>query len=164
MYLRGKCGKDVAANPLPQPLPRAARGRGVQAKREPGRGLPVTYTEFVPKAYLTRLARENRRAQTPAEAILWEALRRKNFAAIKFKRQKPIGRYIADFCAPSAKLIIELDGSVHDSTDARAYDAVRTSFLEAAGYRVLRFGNQVVLEDLASVLGVIAGVVHTSSS
>jgi very-short-patch-repair endonuclease len=108
------------------------------------------------RAYVTQLARENRQKQTPAETILWAALRRKAFDGVKFKRQKPIGRYIADFCAPSIRLIIELDGSVHDTPEAQAYDAIREEFLRAAGYTILRFPNQAILENLESTLAKIA--------
>ena len=87
---------------------------------------------------------------------MWAALRRKAFDGVKFKRQKPIGRYIADFCAPSLRLIIELDGSVHDTPDAKAYDAVREEFLRAAGYTILRFPNQAILENLEQTLEQIA--------
>ncbi len=105
----------------------------------------------MPRAYLTALARDNRQEPTPAEAMLWAALRRNPFG-IKFKRQKPIDRYIVDFCAVSARIVVELDGAVHDKPEARAYDAIRDAYLQQKGFTVLRFKNGEVLESLPSVL------------
>jgi very-short-patch-repair endonuclease len=65
---------------------------------------------------------------------------------VRFLRQKAFGRYIVDFYCASAKLVIELDGEVHDTVEAQAYDAVRTETLESRGLRVLRFWNDLVLE------------------
>jgi very-short-patch-repair endonuclease len=72
---------------------------------------------------------------------------------IHFRRQHAIGKYIVDFCAPRKKLIIELDGSQH--LEQRDYDAERTQFLEAQGYRVLRFWNSDVINTTDAVLQVI---------
>jgi very-short-patch-repair endonuclease len=75
----------------------------------------------------------------PAEEILWRVLRGGNLEGVRFLRQKAFGRYIVDFYCASAKLVIELDGEVHDTIEAQAYDAVRTETLESRGLRVLRF-------------------------
>ena len=104
-----------------------------------------------PKGYAR--ARELRRNQTEAEAKLWACLRRKQLNGVSFRRQHAIGPYIVDFCAIKAKLIIELDGSQH--LDQAAYDAERTAFLESKGYRVLRFWNPEVLQDMEAVLRAI---------
>ncbi len=98
-------------------------------------------------------AAELRHDQTPAEARLWSRLRAHQVNGVGFRRQHAIGRYIADFCAPGKKLIIELDGSQH--LEQQEYDAKRTAFLESKGYRVLRFWNSEVLGDIESVLYVI---------
>ena len=98
-------------------------------------------------------AAELRHDQTPAEAKLWSRLRAHQVNGVGFRRQHAIGRYIADFCAPSKKLIIEVDGSQHLAQ--QAYDAERTAFLESKGYRVLRFWNSEVLGEIESVLRVI---------
>ena len=95
-------------------------------------------------------ARDLRRNQTKAEHILWQAIRFKQINGIKFRRQHAIGPYIADFCSPSHKLIIELDGSQH--MEQEEYDAVRTKFLVSKGYRVLRFWNNEVMNDLEGVV------------
>jgi very-short-patch-repair endonuclease len=72
---------------------------------------------------------------------------------IHFRRQHAIGNYIADFCAPRKRLIIEVDGSQH--LDREEYDTERTAFLESKGYRVLRFWNDEILNDIEAVLQVI---------
>ncbi len=95
-------------------------------------------------------ARQLRRDQTVAETKLWLALRSHQFEGIHFRRQHPIGSFIVDFCAPKAKLIIELDGAQH--LDQQEYDADRTAFLESKGYRLLRFWNNDVLGNLDGVL------------
>ena len=98
-------------------------------------------------------AGELRREQTPAEAKLWSYLRAHRAEGVGFRRQHAIGPYIADFCAPRRKLIIELDGSQH--IEQEEYDAERTAFLEAKGYRVLRFRNSDVMNKINDVMGVI---------
>ncbi len=107
---------------------------------------------------LTPRARALRRDQTPAEALLWAELRAKRLGGHRFRRQDPIGPFIADFVCEAAKLIVELDGSQHgENAD---YDARRTSWLEGRGYRVLRFANVEVLRNLEgglrSILGALA--------
>ena len=101
-------------------------------------------------ADLTKRAREMRKSMTEPETRLWLALRAKRFAEVKFRRQKVIGRYIADFASNDPKLVIELDGDTHDGRDA--YDAARTRSLEAQGYMVIRFSNADVMQNLEGVL------------
>jgi very-short-patch-repair endonuclease len=103
-------------------------------------------------------ARDLRRAQTPAEVRLWSRLRGRKLLGAKFRRQVPVGRYIADFLCKDARLIIEADGGQH--ADAVAYDAARTAWLEAAGYQVLRFWNMDILNDTDAVMETIAEAVH----
>ncbi len=98
-------------------------------------------------------ARQLRRDQTEAEALLWMHLRRKSLEGVKFRRQFPVGVFIADFCAPSALLIVEVDGGQHDEQAQR--DRRRTLILESNGYRVLRFWNNEVMSNLDGVLEVI---------
>ncbi len=98
-------------------------------------------------------ARDNRHRQTPAEARLWQLLRNHNLDGFKFRRQHPIGRYIVDFYSHEARLVVELDGRSHDAQ--MVYDEARTAWLEAQGYRVLRFSNQVVMQEVARVAEVI---------
>ncbi len=95
-------------------------------------------------------ARSRRRSQTAAERRLWALLRDRRLDGFKFRRQHPIGPYIADFCCPDAHLIIQLDGGHHASNQGA--DSNRSQFLERQGYRVLRFWNNEVLGNTAGVL------------
>jgi very-short-patch-repair endonuclease len=96
-------------------------------------------------------ARQLRRDATDAESVLWYALREK-MAVARFRRQAPFGPYYADFTSHSARLIVEVDGGQHSA----GRDAARTRFLQGEGYRVLRFWNNEVLENLDGVLTTIA--------
>jgi len=94
-------------------------------------------------------AQQLRQDHTAAEAMLWSRLRNRQLDGFKFRRQHPIGRFIVDFCCAEQRLIIEIDGSVHDQqTD---YDQARTDALQVAGYRVLRFTNAQVEQHMAAV-------------
>lgn len=99
-------------------------------------------------------ARRPRREPTMAEAALWKFLRGRQVGDLKFRRQTPIGPYVADFCCPALKLILELDGGVHIlRTDS---DAARDGWLTAkAGFTVLRFENEAVLRNPAEVLDAV---------
>ena len=98
-------------------------------------------------------ALELRRQSTEAEKKLWQQLRNRQLNGLKFRRQAPIGPYIADFLAVDALLIIELDGGQHSArTD---YDEKRTAWLEQQGYRVLRFWNNDILANTEGVIDVI---------
>lgn len=94
-----------------------------------------------------------RREPTPQEEKLWEKLRAKRLDGWKFRHQSPLGPFVPDFCCPAAKLIVELDGSQHGEREA--YDEARTRFLEREGYRVLRFWNVDVDQNLEGVLTLI---------
>jgi very-short-patch-repair endonuclease len=98
-------------------------------------------------------AGELRKEPEAAEAKLWAYLRTLKEDGIHFRRQHAIGPYIADFCAPSRKLIIEVDGSQH--LNQEEYDVERTAFLESKGYRVLRFWNTDVMNKINDVMGVV---------
>ena len=87
--------------------------------------------------------------------MLWQALRNRALSEYKFARQEPVGPYFADFCCRERKLIIELDGATH-STDAElARDAKRARYLESQNYRVIRFINADVYDDIESVMNTI---------
>ncbi|MDD5242318.1 MAG: endonuclease domain-containing protein [Sulfuricella sp.] len=100
-----------------------------------------------------------RQDMTDAEQVLWSKLRRKQIHNVQFYRQKPVGNYIVDFYAPSAKLVVELDGSQHFEPAHAQRDAARDSYLNGLGLQVLRFDNLQVLRELDAVLGVIESVV-----
>jgi very-short-patch-repair endonuclease len=95
------------------------------------------------------VARKLRRTSTDAERRLWSMLRAHRFSKWKFRRQHPIGRYVADFACPAAMLVIELDGSHHAMRTVR--DAERTDDLARTGWRVIRFWNGDVLGNRNSV-------------
>ena len=98
-------------------------------------------------------AKELHRNMSPAEAKLWKYLRAHRMDNVHFRNQHAIGNYIVDFCAPRKKLIIELDGSQH--LDQAEYDEERTKYLETRGYKVLRFWNNDVMNQLETVLQTI---------
>jgi primosomal protein N' (replication factor Y) len=100
----------------------------------------------------TRFARQLRREMTDAETSLWYHLRNRALLGCKFRRQHPIGPYIVDFACVERKLVIELDGSQHADS---ASDSARTSWIQANGYRVLRFWNNDALRQQQVVLAVI---------
>jgi very-short-patch-repair endonuclease len=106
-------------------------------------------------------ARSLRRAATREERILWPSLRR-HVAAAKFRRQVPMGRYVVDFISHSARLVIELDGSHH--AFQFPYDHERTRFLESEGYRVMRFWNRDIVQNLDGVLTAIKAELKQSPS
>ena len=90
------------------------------------------------------LARHLRRNAIPAERTAWELLRDRRCAGVKFKRQHPIADFIVDFYAPHLKLVIELDGSIHQEPGHAERDAIRASEIESLGYRVVRVANEDV--------------------
>jgi very-short-patch-repair endonuclease len=94
-------------------------------------------------------ARTLRKNQTDAEIRLWKLLRAKRLDSWKFRRQYPIGSYIVDFACPSARLIVEADGSQHAEN---GYDVRRDAWLASQGWRVIRFWNNHILNDTESVL------------
>jgi very-short-patch-repair endonuclease len=99
------------------------------------------------------LAREKRHAPTPAEDHLWQRLRRHQVAGVQFRRQHSVDRFIVDFYCPSANLIVEVDGDIHQFTQEE--DALRQEFLESMGLRILRFSNEQVLNHTMQVIYVI---------
>jgi len=99
---------------------------------------------------LKSLSRALRRRQTDVERILWGHLRSRRFQGFRFRRQQPIERYIVDFCCFENRLIIELDGGQHNVNKEK--DEVRTRVLEDNGFRVLRFWDSEVIQELEAVL------------
>jgi very-short-patch-repair endonuclease len=97
-------------------------------------------------------ARALRKVMTKSEVILWQSLRREQLGGFKFRRQVPVGPYIADFACVEMKLIVEVDGATHAEDDEIAYDARRTRFLELRGWRVWRVLNTDIYEGLDGVV------------
>jgi very-short-patch-repair endonuclease len=101
-------------------------------------------------------ARALRRNATDAEQTMWRLLRDRRLAGIKFRRQVPIGPYVADFASIAHRLVVELDGGQHAEN---SYDIRRDAFLASEGWRVLRFWNNDVMRNREGVLESIAQVV-----
>jgi very-short-patch-repair endonuclease len=99
-------------------------------------------------------SRTMRHEPTAAEEALWQAVRGGQLVA-KFRRQHSIDRYIVDFVCLSAKLIIEVDGNIHHQPDQQDYDAGRSALLQELGFKILRFSNEQVLQELDQVLAAI---------
>ena len=93
-----------------------------------------------------------RKKGTPAEVVLWQQLRRKQFEGCKFRRQQPIGQYIVDFVSFENDLVIEIDGGQHNQREDSKRDENRTAWLNGRGFHVIRFWNSDVLGNLNGVL------------
>lgn len=143
-------------NPKPHTLtnsnsPSSLAGRGL------GGGVPAQVWQITPQLWekLKPLARQMRCKPTPAEKLFWEKLRHKQLLGCKFRRQQTIDRFIVDFYCSEARLVVEVDGEIHDYTQAE--DAIRQEFLESLGLQVVRFSNEDVMERMEVVLEDIAG-------
>lgn len=128
------------ATPIPNPSP--LQGKGSDSASSPTRSRRIVEGGII-------RARRLRQEQTVAERILWEALRP---LKMNFRRQAPIGRYVADFAHLSSRLIIEVDGPHHDLPERQVHDAERTAWLSAEGFRVIRFPERQVRNDLNAVV------------
>ena len=104
-------------------------------------------------AAVQQRAKELRQYMTPAEKALWQRLRARRLNGLKFRRQHPLGPFIADFYCAAHRLVIEVDGDIHETQAER--DEVRTEQFEAYGYRVIRFSNVQVEQDIEAVLAEI---------
>ena len=104
---------------------------------------------------LKELRKELRNNPTKAESFLWRALKKSQLEGRKFRRQQSIENYIVDFYCPKEKLIVELDGKVHENAINNNYDFKRTERLEELGLKVIRFSNEEVFENLSLVLEAI---------
>jgi len=132
-------------------------GTGERARRVDSRSVTVINRPLhLPE--LLEIARELRRKQTPAEEILWALLRRKQCLGLKFRRQQQIGTFIVDFYCHQARLVIEVDGGVHSTTEQAIRDQNRDIYLREHDYLLLRFTNQQLFEDPENVLREIARV------
>lgn len=107
---------------------------------------------------LVPIARKLRKKSTPAERLLWKHLRNRQLNGLKFRRQFPFGPFVTDFICLEKKLIIELDGGQHASRVEE--DARRTAYFESQSFRVLRFWNNDVLQNISGVVEAIKMVVE----
>jgi very-short-patch-repair endonuclease len=108
-----------------------------------------------------QLARRLRQEPTAAEAALWRAIRGHALEGLRFRRQHPIDRYVADFACLSLKLAIEVDGRVHRDDDQSLRDLGRTEVIASQGWQVLRFTNDEVLSNVDRVVAVILEAART---
>ncbi|HUR54172.1 MAG TPA: endonuclease domain-containing protein [Gemmataceae bacterium] len=104
---------------------------------------------------LLEFARQMRWEPTPTEELVWRALRNRQLSGVKFRRQRPLGRYILDIYAASCALVIELDGDSHATDEGREHDRVRHEYLQELGLKVIRFWNAEVHDDLDAVVEAI---------
>ncbi|MDR0792158.1 MAG: DUF559 domain-containing protein [Chitinophagaceae bacterium] len=107
------------------------------------------YNEATPKMF--ELAKELRKNMTDAEKLLWNYLKT-GVNGLKFRRQHPIGMYIVDFYCHKVKLIIELDGSIHDKEEIKKHDEVREDDLRKWGYNILKFRNEILFTGIEKIL------------
>ncbi|MFL0682758.1 MAG: endonuclease domain-containing protein [Algoriphagus aquaeductus] len=120
----------------------------------------MTYSEnlfYGASPEIHRRARELRKQMTPAEKKLWDILKGKSLSGFKFRRQHPIKKFIVDFYCHELKLVIEVDGSIHNQKDQAEYDLGRTFELEELGLKVIRFRNEEVFDLTEEVLDRISG-------
>jgi very-short-patch-repair endonuclease len=108
----------------------------------------------------THTARKLRRYMSLPEVLLWQRLRG-NQLGVKFRRQHPIGSYVADFYCSSQRLVIEVDGDAHNMGDRPARDVSRDAFLNENGYKVLRVAASDILKDIDPVMAAIAAIVDS---
>ena len=101
-------------------------------------------------------ARALRKRMTDAEVILWSRLRRHEAGGFHFRKQHPVGHYIADFACPKARLVVEVDGDTHSTDEQIAHDCRREQYLREHGWRILRVRNEEVYRDLDVVMDAIA--------
>ena len=103
-------------------------------------------------------AKALRPRMTEAEVILWSRLRIWHAHGCKFRRQHPIGPYIADFACVSAKLVVELDGDQHGIDRNQTYDQRRDAYMRSHGWRVVRIANEQIFRNLGEVLEMLAAL------
>lgn len=154
--------KRNAMRPHPNPSP-AERGLSTEQKRRQGGEVyDFVFTTNPGKwKLLKEFARENRKNQTRAESVLWEAVRNKNLG-YKFRRQHAIGDFIVDFVCIEKNLVIEVDGAYHDQQ--KEYDDQRTLYLKEFGYNEIRFTNEDVLNNQSAVVEKIQTELSKSTS
>lgn len=102
--------------------------------------------------HIVGVARKLRKEPTPAEQLLWSCLRNRKLAGLKFARQHPFNRYVVDFYCAELKLVVEIEGGVHQLPAQIEYDRIRLEELELRGLRILRFSNDEVVHQTNEVL------------
>lgn len=137
----------------------------LQGRGETGGSLKPGYmtTPVESWTFLAEFARQNRKNATPAEDKLWQEIRNRKIHGFKFRRQHPINGFIPDFVCLPKKLIIEIDGAYHDEADQKKYDELRTKWLAATKYSILRFTNDEVIDNTERVVETIGNFLLSES-
>ena len=130
------------------------------AKGEAGRGLRPSKKLHNQRSQISN-RRQNRRTPTEPEKLFWSWVRGKQLG-YKFRRQHGIGQYIVDFYCAELQLIIELDGDSHYSEEGIKSDSIRTAFLEAKGFSIIRLKNSEVMKNKHAVLAFVMNVISKS--
>ncbi len=131
---------ESGKSPHPNPLPK-------------GEGIVMYEQKKYNPSYIIELSKELRKKQTNTEEILWEILRNRKFNNLKFRRQHPIWRYIADFYCDEIKLVIELDWKIHEKQ--KEYDNIRNEIINNQWINILRFENELIFSDISKLLNSI---------
>ena len=129
--------------------------------------MPESYNDNLHKGAIGKLyqyGKELRQESTEAEEKLWAELRNKKLNGLKFRRQHPIDKFIVDFYCHEKKLVIELDGNIHDEKVNKEYDNARTAMLAGLDVIVLRFGNEEVINNMKNVLEKISDATNVLNS
>ncbi|MEJ5262344.1 MAG: methionine synthase [Ignavibacterium sp.] len=144
---------------IPSPSPKK---KGVEASSEE---IKFHWMTADPKVYelLKEFVKQNRSSPTSAEEKMWEILRDRRLENYKFRRQHIIGKYIADFVCIPQKLVIEIDGLIHQLPENKESDEIRAQWLESVGFRVIRFTNEQVLNNTEDVLQKILNTLRALS-
>jgi type I restriction enzyme M protein len=135
--------RSAPRDPHPGPLPG-------------GEGEKTNYKGGFDFSGLVETTRELRKKQTPAEAVMWELLRNRQFMGLKFRRQHQIGEYVADFYCDEHRLVVELDGAIHTTETQARKDKTRDAYMTSLGLTVVRIPNAVLLADPKATLEQIA--------
>ena len=152
---------DWKYEPHPQPLSFGEGGANLEENDLHQRILDWQTANVFAWSKLKEFERYNRKNPTEAEDLIWQNIRNKKLN-VAFRRQHTIGDFIVDFVCLTKKLIVEIDGSIHEIPEQREYDRLRTEYLQALGYRVIRFTNDQVLANVSFVINSIQENLHTT--
>ncbi|MFH0991236.1 MAG: HsdR family type I site-specific deoxyribonuclease [bacterium] len=148
----------------PNPSQREGRIISLNPSQREGDIPFVNYRGGVLFSSLVNEARELRKRQTPAEEIFWHVVRDRKFHHLKFRRQHQIGPYITDFYCNEKKLVVELDGGVHQIEEQKQRDQVRDEYLTSQGYHVVRFSNEDILDKLELTLEKLTDLINVGDT
>jgi imidazole glycerol-phosphate synthase subunit HisF len=117
------------------------------------KGLSVDYPMyFGATSKIFKMAKELRKTETKAEKLLWSRLRKNQILGLQFRRQHPINLFVADFYCPKIKLIVEVDGNIHEIPEYQAHDIGRSDILNDFGITVIRFTNEQITDEIDSIV------------